>query len=130
MEKSWVGKIGEDTVAKYLIGKKHKIVERNFRTKFGEIDIVAKDHIGTLILIEVKTIISPDSQSLTPEDNISPAKLRKFQRVAAYYTSLYPEYVNEKLGFRLDVVALECPDAEALNDPLKLCILRHYENVS
>ncbi len=129
MDKSWVGKIGEDTVAKYLESKRYKIVGRNFRTKFGELDIIAKDTIGTLVFVEVKTLISPTSASRMPEDNFSSAKLKKFQRVAAYYAALYPELVNDKYGFRLDVVALECPNADALADPKKLCNIRHYENI-
>jgi putative endonuclease len=129
MKNSWVGKIGEDTVAKYLTSKKYKIVERNFRTKFGEIDLIAKDSIGTLVLIEVKTLIAPSPTSLKPEDNLTDVKLRKFRRVSQYYASLYPEYINEKLGFRLDVVVLQCPNAEALNNPLQFCDIRHYENI-
>lgn len=130
MENYWVGKVGEDTVAKYLIGKKYKIVERNFRTKFGEIDIVAKDYMGTLIMIEVKLLVVNSSASLKPEDNLTAAKLKKFRRVSQYYASLHPEYINEALGFRLDVIALQCPTAESLNDPLRLCDMRHYENIA
>ncbi len=129
MENLWVGKIGEDTVAQYLISKQYKIVERNFRVDFGELDIITRDNMGTLVFIEVKTLISPTDDSRKPEDNFSAAKLKKFRRAAEYYAALHPEYINEELGYRLDVVALECPRADALVDAQKLCNIRHYENV-
>lgn len=49
-----VGKIGEQKASNYLKIHGHRIVERNFRTKTGEIDIIAEKN-GVLIFAEVKT---------------------------------------------------------------------------
>ena len=49
-----VGKIGEDIAAEYLENLNYKIIERNFKCKEGEIDIIAKDK-KEYIFIEVKT---------------------------------------------------------------------------
>lgn len=48
------GKFGEDKACKYLKKKGYKIVERNYRLKFAEIDIIAKDE-KTYVFVEVKT---------------------------------------------------------------------------
>ncbi len=47
------GKIGEDLAVEYLKSIKYRIVRRNFRTKLGEIDIVAVDK-DSLVFVEVK----------------------------------------------------------------------------
>ena len=49
-----VGNFGEDTAAKFLIKNKYKIIETNYKTKLGEIDIICenKDYI---VFVEVKT---------------------------------------------------------------------------
>ena len=50
------GKIGENIVSKYLIQNNYEIIERNFRCRQGEIDIIAFDiKIKELVFIEVKT---------------------------------------------------------------------------
>lgn len=49
-----VGAAGEETVAKYLAKHKYKILQRNFRCRFGEIDIVAEND-GFVVFIEVKS---------------------------------------------------------------------------
>ena len=48
------GLLGEREAEKYLISKGYKIRDRNYRTKIGEIDIVA-EKFNTLVFVEVKT---------------------------------------------------------------------------
>lgn len=50
-----VGKIGEDTACKYLESKGYEIECRNFRTKAGEIDIIATSPDDVCVFVEVKT---------------------------------------------------------------------------
>lgn len=47
------GKIGENKAVEYLISKGYRILDRNYRTKIGEIDIIAMIS-GTLVFVEVK----------------------------------------------------------------------------
>lgn len=48
------GKFGEDKACKYLKKNGYKIIERNFRLKFAEIDIIARQE-NTYVFVEVKT---------------------------------------------------------------------------
>jgi putative endonuclease len=48
------GHIGEDKAADYLINSGYSIISRNFQSRKGEIDCIAKDEKGTLVFIEVK----------------------------------------------------------------------------
>ena len=53
--KQEIGKIGEDIVCSYLEKNNYKIICRNYRTKTGEIDIIARDITKEIVFIEVKT---------------------------------------------------------------------------
>jgi putative endonuclease len=48
-----LGRLGEDTANKYLLRNGYTVLEKNFRTRFGEIDIIARDG-KYLVFIEVK----------------------------------------------------------------------------
>jgi len=50
-----VGQRGEDLACEFLRGKGYRIVERNVRTTYGEIDIVATEH-DCLVFVEVRTV--------------------------------------------------------------------------
>lgn len=50
-----IGKIGEDKACELLLKEGYKIIERNFRCKLGEVDIIAQDKNNDLVFIEVKT---------------------------------------------------------------------------
>ncbi|MGH8067062.1 MAG: YraN family protein [Candidatus Entotheonellia bacterium] len=49
-----VGKAGEEAAVQYLCQQGYQILERNYRCRFGEIDLIARDG-RTLAFIEVKT---------------------------------------------------------------------------
>lgn len=53
-ERITLGKQGEDLAAAYLKMHSHKIIQRNYRQKSGEIDIISRDQ-DTLVFVEVKT---------------------------------------------------------------------------
>ena len=48
-----VGRIGEDVATRFLIGKGFKIIARNYRKPWGEIDIIARDE-DVVVFVEVK----------------------------------------------------------------------------
>lgn len=76
------GKRGEDLAASYLQKQGFKILDRNFRIRGGEIDIVGIDG-DTLAFIEVKTRSS--SVFGSPLESITPWKLRALIKTAQFY---------------------------------------------
>lgn len=76
MEKSIVGKKGEDLACSYLENLHYQILERNFHTRFGEIDIIAREK-KALIFVEVKTRRSQSYGS--PAESVGRKNARTFQ---------------------------------------------------
>lgn len=82
------GKLGEAIAAKFLILRGWKIIERNLRLPFGEVDIVARK--GEVIhFVEVKTVSRENSATgspdYRPEELVHTKKLEKIRRVAEFY---------------------------------------------
>ena len=78
-----IGKLAEDLVAHWLADKGWRIVERNARTRFGELDIVALDR-ATLVFLEVKA--GRQGSSYGPERPVlavGPRKQHRIRRLAA-----------------------------------------------
>ena len=77
-----LGDAGEDLAAKALKKQGYKILERNYLTPLGEIDLIARQG-KTLVIIEVKTRKSLRFGS--PQEAVSAAKQAKLRRLADYY---------------------------------------------
>jgi len=95
------GKKGEELAASYLKSQGYKILERNFKKRYGEIDIIAQSG-STLVFIEVKTRWS--RKFGLPEEAVTPWKLKSVIRTAQYYKMLHPELPE---AMRIDVVAVD-----------------------
>ncbi len=76
------GKSGEDAACKLLKEKKYKILERNFRKKHGEIDIIAKKD-DKIIFVEVKA--RSTSEFGTPAEFVTYAKQQRIIKTAWSY---------------------------------------------
>ena len=77
------GHIGEAIAAKYYQQRGWLLLNHNYRTRMGEIDLILREPDGTLVLCEVKTR-SPDPLA-TPAAAVTPAKQRRLIRTAEYY---------------------------------------------
>ena len=77
-----LGERGEDAAAAYLERVGMTVAERNWRCPAGEVDIVALDG-ETVVLCEVKT--RKTAAKGTPEDAVTPAKQRRYRRLAEAY---------------------------------------------
>lgn len=96
-----VGNEKEDMAVKYLISLGYVILERNYRCKHGEIDIIALD--GEYIaFIEVKYRLSTISGM--PEEAVNSYKQIKIQKCAQYFLYNNQKYYNYQMRF--DVIAI------------------------
>lgn len=107
MNKREKGAQKEDQVCARLFSEGVKIVERNFRNRQGEIDIIGYDR-EYLVFFEVK-YRSGNSKGSAAEA-VGYAKQRKICRVADYYRALH--HCPEDTPIRFDVVAV---DGEQVN---------------
>ena len=113
------GEKSESIAAGYLEKKMgYKILEKNFRTKIGEIDIIAKDG-GTLVFVEVKA-----RRSLfygNPKYAVTSRKQKKISMAALYYLKT-KKLSNAKARF--DVVAInfskKLPEIEIIKNAFEL----------
>ncbi len=92
----------------------YRIVERNFRCRLGEIDIVARDG-DALVFVEVRS--RADGTRGSAEESVNPAKQRRIARVAtAYLTARRPEFD----ACRFDVVGITGDRVTVLVDAFRL----------
>ncbi len=97
------GKFGEEKAVEFLKKNGYKIIERNYRTKIGEIDIIARKK-REIIFIEVKTRSSDDFGM--PEESINERKLRKIEKVA----QIYLKNKKLKIPFRFEILSILTKD--------------------
>ncbi len=114
-----VGKEGENFAVKYLKKNGYRIIGRNEREKWGELDVVAIAPDKTLVFVEVKTSASG---IINPEEEMTYSKIEKFKRAAAAYACSHEKLIDEKKGWRLDVIALSCNEEGGFS-------VNHYENI-
>lgn len=81
-----IGQKGEDIVAKYLESKGFSIIDRNYRKKWGELDIVAEKN-NVVHIVEVKTISHYELEinDYRPEDNMHYRKIQRLKRAIQTY---------------------------------------------
>ena len=108
------GDEGEEMATGYLMEKGYEIVERNFQTRFGEIDIIARKD-GILVFVEVK--LKQGEEFGTPEEMYGFGKRQKVKRMAVMYLK------GEEVKCRIDMIAIVVDP----NDRVER--LTHYENV-
>ena len=103
-----VGRGGEEIACQFLSRKGYKVIDRNYRKKWGEIDIIAVKG-ETVRFIEVKAVSREiDSENgsremdYRPEELVHNSKLRKIARTAA----LYMEEKSDDREFQIDVVGV------------------------
>jgi putative endonuclease len=78
------GKIGEDIASRHISKNGYTLLERNFRSRYGEIDIIAKDE-KFLVFIEVKT--RKGTKFGYPREAVDGFKQTKIKDIAGLYLS-------------------------------------------
>ncbi len=97
-QRKQLGKTGEEKAVNYLMDKGYKIIERNYRCRIGELDIIAMEG-ETLVIVEVKCR-SNLSYGL-PCESITATKRRHILRTLRYYIAIHR---LEDLDLRIDVM--------------------------
>ena len=103
-----IGKKGEEIAAEFLKNNGYEIIEMNFKNRLGrvigEIDIIAKElKSRELVFVEVKTREYQKYKDTLPEENITPAKLRKLSKIA----SAWLNYKNlAGASYRFDAISV------------------------
>ncbi len=98
-----VARQGEDFAAKFLQKKGYKILDRNFRKSYGELDIVAiEQKTETLVFVEVKTRTSSEFGS--PFEAITPWKLKTLIKTAQFYKL---SHKNLPESLRIDAIGIK-----------------------
>lgn len=100
---------GEQKACDYLISKNYSIIERNWRTKNGEIDIIAKKD-DNLVFVEVKTLPSGDIQTL--EHILGKIKQKRIAETAKCFLSIYRQYNDSYIRF--DVIVIDMPGFDSV----------------
>jgi putative endonuclease len=95
-----VGRWGEKQAIKYLKKQKYKIIQKNFRTHTGEIDIIASKQ-NVLIFVEVKT--QRGVGAIEPEQRVGLMKKRQLVKLAKYYIARTKTKFDE---VRMDIITV------------------------
>ena len=123
-----IGQIGEMIAQKFLKNKGFSIIGRNYKLKFGEVDIIAQKE-KSIRFVEVKSVRIPRHLDVTrensregtyrPEELVHPMKLKKISQVASIYMDGKPQDID----YQIDVVTVSIDEAK------KVGKCRFIENV-
>ena len=100
MNKRKTGQQYEDKAAAYLEKCGFTILERNFRCRQGEVDLIGL-HENCLVFVEVK--YRKNAAAGTPEEAVGIIKQQKICQVSDYYRLMHPK--REERQIRYDVIA-------------------------
>ncbi|MGD0586073.1 MAG: YraN family protein [Oryzomonas sp.] len=104
-----IGDLGEDLAVSFLEGKRYRILERNFRCKGGEVDIVARDpRDKSLVFVEVKA--RRDLSYGVPQLAVTPFKQRQISKAALTWLA---KHRQQNADARFDVIAILLADGGA-----------------
>jgi putative endonuclease len=122
-----IGRRGEDLAARRLERLGYTVIERNYRTRAGEIDLIA-ERSGTLVFCEVKALVGrrggASAGPATPAEAVGPAKRIQVRRLARDWLATERERAPGRgwQTLRFDVVAIVLrPDGGVIS-------LEHLEN--
>ena len=125
-QKIKLGNFGEELACRFLAGAGYKILYKNYREGFDEIDIIARSKDLTIVFVEVKTMrgFFNSLNYLIPEDQFSYRKFQKISRACMKFAAKHPNLINDQKGWRIDLIAINLEEGDSNFH------IRHYENIS
>lgn len=118
LHRKLLGNTGETIASEYLTKEGYRVLQRNFRARYGEIDIICTKN-GILVFVEVKTRAGQEFG--LPEEAVTPKKLQEVVHTAEIYVSQHP---GLSPSMRVDVIGIE------LNEKCEVVYFNHIENVT
>ena len=107
-DKKLLGKTGEDLAVSMLFSEGYRILKRNFRSYFGEIDIICEKD-DTVYFVEVKTRTCDVFGE--PEEAVNAMKQKRIRKTASYYLSIRPEHNEAYVAFKvIEIMIRETDD--------------------
>ena len=97
-----LGRWGEDLAAQHLVATGAVVLDRNWRCREGELDLVAREPDGTVVFCEVKT--RSGTAFGEPAEAVGPVKARRIRGLAARWLQEHPPDGRRELRF--DVVGV------------------------
>ena len=116
-----IGQWGEDLAASFLEGHGYTIIERNYLTPNGELDLIALQGEGKntcLVFVEVKTRTSKIYGF--PEQAVT---LKKWQQIRSAINEFLEDHIEYDYDWRIDVIAIQ-KQPEGMEPDL-----RHFKNI-
>ncbi|MDO8600471.1 MAG: YraN family protein [bacterium] len=115
-----LGNAGEEIAEEYLIRGGYAVLDRNYRTKIGEIDIIAQKN-GIICFVEVKTGTPKSTVYFLPEFHVDHRKFSKLKKLGELY--LLERDLNKiDQKWRIDVISV-------IFDEYGNHKINHFENV-
>ena len=114
-----LGDRGEAEVARYLRKRGCTLLASQWRCRYGELDLVARDRSGTVCFVEVK--LRKNAALAEAREFVTPAKQQKVRTAALHYLMEHPTDRQP----RFDVVEVYAPYGEETRRPE----IKHWENV-
>lgn len=119
-----LGDLGEKLACEYLVSKGYNILQRNYRIRFGEIDIIAREKWGllgdkTIHFVEVKAIRA-GNESFFPEERVDAKKQRKLRNLCLIW--LKEHGMPQSYPYQIDVVGV------VINESSRLAKVHYFEN--
>ena len=115
-----IGVFGEEYATGYLKKKKYKIVARNFKTVFGEVDIIARNR-KEIVFVEVKTRSAKSYAA--PSEFVDVEKLKKITRVIEFFMKHYKCTLSPRIDVIEVYISIE-------SDKYTIERVNHLENIS
>jgi putative endonuclease len=116
-----LGNLGEKIACEYLVKKGYKIIGRNYRINFGEIDIIARKKglfaDKTIHFVEVKALSGRDN--FYPEEHVDYKKQQKYKKLTEIW--LQNHKYPQNIPYQVDIAAITIVNNESK--------INYFENV-
>lgn len=113
------GSFAEGLAEKFLKSRGYKILGRNYRKPWGEIDIIVEKE-GIIIFVEVKASDGPAPKGFEPEKRVNKNKVLRIKRAAQTY--IQQKNLDDK-SWQIDLISLEIDKGK------EIAKITHFRNV-